>query len=46
MADSPKEGEAAQALFCAIADNQGAKFDLLPNYKAFKIKYQKDEKTP
>ena len=42
MADSPKEGEAAQALFCAIADNQGTKLELLPNYKAFKIKYQKD----
>lgn len=42
MADSPKEGEAAQALFCAIADNQGQKLKLLPNYKAFKIEYQKD----
>jgi hypothetical protein len=42
MADSPKEGEAAQALFCAIADNQGKKLDILPNYKAFKSIYQKD----
>lgn len=42
MADSPKEGEAAQALFCAIADNQGKKLALLPNYRAFKIHYQKD----
>ena len=34
MADSPKEGEAAQALFCAIADYLGInttkqEFDLL-----------------
>ena len=42
MADSPKEGEAAQALFCAIADNQGKKLTLLPNYRAFKLHYQKD----
>jgi hypothetical protein len=42
MADSPKEGEAAQALFCAIADNQGKKLALLPNYKDFKTYYQKD----
>ena len=48
MADSPKEGEAAQALFCAIADNLGItktskEFDLkkLPNYKAFKQHYGK-----
>jgi hypothetical protein len=48
MADSPKEGEAAQALFCAIADNLGAtktskEFDLkkLPNYKTFKQHYGK-----
>lgn len=48
MSDSPKEGEAAQALFCAIADNLGStktskEFDLikLPNYKTFKKYYGK-----
>lgn len=48
MADSPKEGEAAQALFCAIADFVGAtkvqkEFVLtkLPNYQAFKKQYGK-----
>lgn len=46
MADSPKEGEAAQALFCSLADYLGDKktakeFDLkkLPNYKVFKSFY-------
>jgi hypothetical protein len=48
MADSPKEGEAAQALFCAIADYLGLakvkkEFVLtkLPNYKVFKKHYGK-----
>jgi hypothetical protein len=48
MADSPKEGEAAQALFCAIADYLGSskvqkEFDLtkLPNYQVFKKHYGK-----
>lgn len=48
MADSPKEGEAAQALFCAIADLLGAvkvkkEFVLtkLPNYTVFKKHYGK-----
>jgi len=48
MADSPKEGEAAQALFCAIADILGAtrvkkEFVLtkLPNYTVFKKFYGK-----
>ena len=41
MADSPKEGEAAQALFCAIADNQGKKLTLMPNYRAFKLTIRK-----
>jgi hypothetical protein len=48
MADSPKEGEAAQALFCAVADIVGAtnvkkEFVLakLPNYAAFKKFYGK-----
>ena len=48
MADSPKEGEAAQALFCAIADYLGSakvqkEFDLtkLPNYEVFKKHYGK-----
>ena len=48
MADSPKEGEAAQALFCAIADYLGnakvqKEFDLkkLPSYQVFKKHYGK-----
>lgn len=48
MADSPKEGEAAQALFCAIADILGSakvekEFVLskLPNYEVFKKHYGK-----
>jgi hypothetical protein len=48
MADSPKEGEAAQALFCAIADYLGSakvqkEFDLtkLPTYNDFKKHYGK-----
>lgn len=48
MADSPKEGEAAQALFCAIADIVGStkvskEFVLtkLPNYAVFKKHYGK-----
>jgi len=48
MADSPKEGEAAQALFCSIADYLGSvkvqkEFDLtkLPNYAVFKKHYGK-----
>lgn len=48
MADSPKEGEAAQALFCAIADNLGSvktnkEFDLkkYPSYELFRKTYSK-----
>lgn len=48
MADSPKEGEAAQALFCAIADQLGTtktnkEFDLkkYPNYEVFRSVYEK-----
>lgn len=37
-----KEGESAQALFCAIIDNQGKKLEILPDYKTFKEKYQDD----
>ena len=41
MADSPKEGEAAQALFCAIVDLKGAAFPSnIPNYLEFKQKYK------
>ena len=36
MADSPKEGEAAQALFCAIVDLKGTPFPPIPNYIVFK----------
>ena len=49
MADSPKEGEAAQALFCAIADYFGStktdkEFDLkkYPTYYTFKKVFKKD----
>ena len=42
MADSPKEGEAAQALFCAIADLLGERttkkefvISKYPTYKVF-----------
>ena len=48
MADSPKEGEAAQALFCAIADLIGATkvknefvTKKLPSYQVFKKHYGK-----
>ena len=48
MADSPKEGEAAQALFCAIADLLGEKtttkefkISKYPTYMVFKKKYSK-----
>ena len=43
MADSPKEGEAAQALFCAIVDLKGSPFPSnIPNYLAFKQKYKRE----
>ena len=42
MADSPKEAEAAQALFCAVVDYEGKKISPIPgNYIAFKKKYEK-----
>jgi len=48
MSDSPKEGEAAQALFCAIADLLGEKtttkefkISKYPTYRLFKKKYSK-----
>jgi hypothetical protein len=48
MADSPKEGEAAQALFCAMADLVGSTkvqkeflVSKLPNYQVFKKHYGK-----
>ena len=41
MADSPKEAEAAQALFCAVVDYEGKEIDPIPeNYAAFKEKYE------
>ena len=54
MADSPKEAEAAQALFCAVVDYEGKKISPVPaNYIAFKkiygktiTKVQKNVKTP
>ena len=42
MADSPKEAEAAQALFCAIVDYEGKLISPVPkDYQAFKKKYSK-----
>jgi hypothetical protein len=48
MADSPKEAEAAQALFCGIADYLGLQktkeefnFKKNPNYKVFKKTHEK-----
>jgi hypothetical protein len=41
MADSPKQAEAAQAIFSAIADNLGVPFPAnISNYTAFKKKYK------
>jgi len=46
MADSPKEAEAAQALFCAIVDLKGAPFPSdIPNYIVFKQKYKREINT-
>ena len=43
MADSPKEAEAAQALFCAIVDLKGTPFPSnIPNYLEFKQKYKRE----
>ena len=42
MADSPKEAEAAQALFCAVVDYEGKKISPVPpNYEAFLRTYEK-----
>jgi len=42
MADSPKEAEAAQALFCAVVDYEGKKIDSnkVSNYEEFKVVYK------
>lgn len=43
MADSPKEGEAAQALFCAIVDLKGKLLPTnIPNYIVFKQTYRRE----
>lgn len=43
MADSPKQAEAAQALFSAIVDLKGAPIPRsIPNYLIFKEKYKKE----
>tara|TARA_B100001778_G_scaffold32967_1_gene23875 strand:- start:158 stop:1558 length:1401 start_codon:yes stop_codon:yes gene_type:complete len=43
MADSPKEAEAAQALFCAIVDLKGAPLPTnIPNYIVFKQQYKRE----
>ena len=43
MADSPKEAEAAQALFCAIVDLKGAPLPTnIPNYIVFKQKFKRE----
>ena len=42
MADSPKEAEAAQALFCAVVDYEGKKIHPKPrNYRAFARTYER-----
>ena len=42
MADSPKEAEAAQALFCAVVDYEGKKIHpKLRNYSAFVRTYER-----
>ena len=42
MADSPKEAEAAQALFCAVVDYEGRKINPIPrNYRAFATTYNR-----
>ena len=47
MADSPKEAEAAQALFCAVVDYEGKKISPIPgDYDAFKMKNKKTIKKP
>ena len=46
MADSPKEAEAAQALFCAIVDLKGTPFPpTIPNYIVFKQNYRREINT-
>ena len=43
MADSPKQAEAAQALFSAIVDYTGAPIPTnIPNYTSFSQKYKKE----
>ena len=42
MADSPKQAEAAQALFSAIVDLKGAPLPSMPNYLSFKQKYKSE----
>ena len=42
MADSPKEAEAAQALFCAVVDYEGEQIKPIPkDFTAFKRQYGK-----
>ena len=42
MADSPKEAEAAQALFCAVVDYEGKKISPIPpDYDSFYEKYER-----
>ena len=46
MADSPKQAEAAQALFSAIVDLIGAPIPRsIPNYLIFKERYKKEIRT-
>ena len=40
MADSPKQAEAAQALFSAIVDYLGKPIPMLENYNKFKKEYK------
>ena len=46
MADSPKQAEAAQALFSAIADYRGGPLlSSLKDYNEFQEKYKKEIRT-
>tara|TARA_Y100000592_G_C5438664_1_gene302145 strand:- start:56 stop:1444 length:1389 start_codon:yes stop_codon:yes gene_type:complete len=44
MADSPKQAEAAQALFSAIVDLKGSPLPNIPNYLSFKQRYKSEIK--
>ena len=45
MADSPKQAEAAQALFCALVDLKGGPLPRLANFEVFQERFKKDIQT-